>query len=250
MSPVDFNPGIRSSEPTPSIDAAAGLSKADCATPGTDPAVLAMLERVQKSDPVLTTPMCPVTQMDFSAFPAVPSPGADMLALLGEVADDQRRANNDARSALLQSTVSEIKSQASKIRTQAAVNLASGLISAGMQIAQGAYSSIASGAALKSVKGLDLSTQSTLLQLKSAKIQGNAQAFEGVGGVIKSIMDYESKLFDADIKLSEANVEGLRDMRERLSSLDQSLNELISKATSVQQTIADSVNQTRTRIVG
>lgn len=95
-----------------------------------------------------------------------------MLALLGEVADDQRRANNDARSALLQSTVSEIKSQASKIRTQAAVNLASGLISAGMQIAQGAYSSIASGAALKSVKGLDLSTQSTLLQLKSAKIQG------------------------------------------------------------------------------
>lgn len=63
-------------------------------------------------------------------------------------------------------------------------------------------------------------------------------------------MDYESKLFDADIKLSEANVEGLRDMRERLSSLDQSLNELISKATSVQQTIADSVNQTRTRIVG
>lgn len=241
--PVELNPALRTT-PSDGLDTLNTDLKAKGPSSGPDPELLAMLERVRKTDPVLTTPMVPVTEMDFSAFPAVPSPGADLLALLGEIADDQRRANNDARSALLQSTVSELEDQASRIRTQASVNLASGLISAGLQFAQGAYSSIASG------KALHTTAQPDILQLTNSKIQGNSAALKAVGDAVKSIMDYESTLFDVENKLSDARIEGLRDMRERLSSVDQSLNELISKATSAQEAISESTNQTRTRILG
>lgn len=246
---VEFNPAFRTNQ-SDGLNALGNDLKGKGLPSGPDPEFLAMLERVRKTDPVLTTPMIPVTEMDFSAFPSVPSPGADLLALLSEVADEQRRANNDARSALLQSTVSELEGQASRIRTQAAVNLASGLISAGFEFAQGAYSSIASGAALKSVKGLDSTAQAALLQIKGTKIQGNAAAFKAVGDAIKSVMDYEGTIYDVENKLSEANIERLRDMRERLSSLDQSLNELISKAASAQGELSETTNQTRTRILG
>ena len=201
--------------------------------------------------PVLSQPK---GMPDFSSLTGgVPSLGANVLALIGDVADEQRRANNEQRFQQSQMIVSKLHDQASTIRTQAKVNFAMGLVSAGIQFASAAYTIGATGKALASQPAgntrADKMVHAAKMTLKNSEIQAYSQAISGTGSTVNSAKEFTSAMFDAEMKDRDAQIEMIRAYLTQLDSLKQSLEEVIRKATQTQDEIQQSTNQTRVKIL-
>lgn len=191
---------------------------------------------------------------DFSGLTGgVPSLGANVLALVGDLADEQRRANNEQRFQQSQMIVSKLHDQASTIRTQAAVNLAMGLVSAGIQFAASAYTIGATAKTLSSkpagtTQGAKL-MHAAQMTTQNTKIQAVSQAIGGVGSTVSSVKEFTSAMFDAEMKDRDAQIEMIRAYLTQLDSLKQSLEEVIQKARQTQDELQQSTNQTRVKIL-
>ncbi len=225
-----------------SINAAANAGQ----TKSVDDAVIPPAELPESDEnkdiPTLTKPVASFSATTLAGI-ALPSLGATILALIGDAADESRRANVEARKAQSQAIVQTIQNQAEEMRSQAATKLAFGITSGIAQIAigsigiVGAYCNMNSG-----LKGEALATRNALTQ----------SWVQGAGGV-KSMIDAGGESvsagYDVKIKQMDADIEKMRADVTQLDSLTDALKQVISKAVSVQADIQANVNQTRTKIL-
>lgn len=189
------------------------------------------------------------TLRDLSGLSTIPSMGASVLALIIEISDEQRRANRESIYQQTQSIVDKMHAQADAMRDTAVTQLALGITSAAITIGASVYTIGAS--ALKSVSGSTLSEsmQAALLQTRNAQIGAASQGLGGLGTIASSASEYVGTAGNAASKVTDAEIEQLRGYKSVLESLDESLKEVIQKAISTQDQIAQNTNQTRVKIL-
>lgn len=177
--------------------------------------------------------------------------GASVLALIIEISDEQRRANRESIYQQTQSIVDKMHAQADAMRDTAVTQLALGITSAAITIGASVYTIGASASALKSVSGSTLSEsmQAALLQTRNAQIGAASQGLGGLGTIASSASEYVGTAGNAASKVTDAEIEQLRGYKSVLESLDESLKEVIQKAISTQDQIAQNTNQTRVTIL-
>lgn len=198
---------------------------------------------VKTSLPTLPPPMGTGTLWE-NGLPGLPSFSANYLAMIGDVASQQRRQSAEQRALQTEITVNEIKEQAKELRAKAITQLCIGIVTGTLSIAQGAMS-------FKMMKsGLASNPDSQASMLLNTKVQSFNSAAGGVTGMMGSINQAVGGLFDANIKAGDANIERSRAMSDSLKSLEDALRELIQKMLSTMDAIQQSTNQTRTKILG
>ena len=197
-------------------------------------------ERVMDQLPPLTPP---IFEQDFSlyAYAAPASFGSTYLALIQDLAAEQRKQNADAKALQTEAQIANIEEQAKNIRTKAALDLTASVISGAAQIASGLTSSIMAGSALKA--GTDG-------MLASTRIQGISGAITGAGTIVSGSFTFGAAMVEAENKELEADAERMRATQEQLSRIDDALHELLQKARSTQDAIQQNMNQTRSKILG
>jgi hypothetical protein len=205
---------------------------------------------------------------------AVPSPGAMIMSLIVDMANDERKQTRELRWAQTESIVQSMEDQADKMREKAAVQLAVGIVSGALQIGMAGVQIGMAGASLgKSKESIDLHRNAKLAKQEGNALQraefndasklaakqsdalgARAQAVgtmnQGMGGIIGSFSQFAGTMFDADLKKMDADQERMRAMRDNLKDLDDSMKELISKAIATMDSIQQNMNQTRTKILG
>lgn len=245
---INFEPKINSTQEVPGFDN--DISKISL-TEKTD-FVVPNVKMIEGSPFVnLPTPIKSIADVDMSAFVGIPSPGADVLALLSDLADEQRRANREQMMAQTQAAVATIKEQAQMTRDQAVSNLVMGLVSSTIQIGTSLSSAIGSGKIISSTEGIaDAGLRAAMMQAKSTQLQGFTQSVSGLADMLDATKGFISSQNDAAIKEKDAQLEMIRAFRAQLESLDDVFKELIHKATSTHDSIQQTTNQTRTRILG
>lgn len=191
------------------------------------------------------------TLRDLSGLSTIPSMGASVLALIIEISDEQRRANRESIYQQTQSIVDKMHAQADAMRDTAVTQLALGITSAAITIGASVYTIGASASALKSVSGSTLSEsmQAALLQTRNAQIGAASQGLGGLGTIASSASEYVGTAGNAASKVTDAEIEQLRGYKSVLESLDESLKEVVQKAISTQDQIAQNTNQTRVKIL-
>lgn len=195
-----------------------------------------------------------------ASMQGVPSLGASVLELIGNVSDEQRRANNEQRFQESLKVVNELHDQADTMRSQAAVNLALGLVSAGIQIGASTFQTVQSvrafsgynssmNAANAGAKSEAVNRANNMLQTMNIQIQGVTGIISGSAKIFDSAKEMASTMLDAEMKDREADIELKRSLIAQLDSLNNALKEVIQKAMQTQETIQANTNQTRTKIL-
>jgi hypothetical protein len=189
-------------------------------------------------------------------FGVLPSPGALVMSLVTKYAGEQREQNRQIRHEMTEQIVASMQEQADKMREMAAIQLAMGIASGAITIASGVLQVGTAVVAFKVGAVPDGATeaQKSAIDAKVSVInstsQGVGQAAGGVAGIAKSIGDFYGTIYQAKIKEMDADQEKLRDMRDALKDLDEGLKELIQKALAAQDSIQQTQNQARTKILG
>ena len=188
----------------------------------------------------------PIYKQDFSLYAgsAPASFGSTYLALIQDLASDQRKQNADAKALQTEAQIKNIEQQADNIRTKAAFDLTASVVSGACQIASGAVS-IGMGATALKTGGTD-----GQLMVKNTQIGGVSSAIGGVGTTISGFFTFGSTSVEAETKELEADAERMRATQEQLSRIDDALKELLQKARSTQDTMQQNINQTRAKILG
>ena len=227
----------------------------------------------------------PQSSVSCSSFVALPSFGSSYLALITEISSEERRRNAEMRAMQTEEMVAKIQDQADTIREKAVAQLVTGIVTGTLSIAQGiASASITAKGIGENQKLADAARQQTidmatgggtqpltgkaaLNTLKEAEnaatlarqqgdmmLNSKVQMFNsimgGSSGILGSIGQCVTTMYDAELKESEASVERIRAQQQNLESLDESLKALIQKAISSQDAIQQNINQTRTKILG
>ena len=163
-----------------------------------------------------------------------------------------RRANAEMRKEATRATVEEIRGQAQKTREQAVLNLALGITSAAISAGISLGTSLRSASLMNAAGGpsANLSAgQAAILQTQNASIEAQGKALHGAADAVDAVKNFLNASNEAAIKEADARIETLRAHRAALESLDESVKEVIKKALEAQQAVAESMNQTRTRIL-
>ena len=197
-------------------------------------------------------PELPAAALEGLSASGIPSLGASTLALIEQVSDDMRRANAEMRKEATRATVEEIRGQAQKTREQAVLNLALGITSAAISAGISLGTSLRSASLMNAAGGpsANLSAgQAAILQSQNASIEAQGKALHGAADAVDAVKNFLNASNEAAIKEADARIETLRAHRAALESLDESVKEVIKKALEAQQAVAESMNQTRTRIL-
>lgn len=190
----------------------------------------------------------------------LPSLGSQVMALVGDAANEQRQVNKEERILQTKRTVAQLKEQATEMRNQAVTQLVLGVISGAVQFTMGAFTAGATGKVLHMSGNSTLSSTSqhtavadnaeTLLTSRTSFIKGVSEAVGSASQFADTGAGYSKTTFDARMKDIDAQVEQLRAMQASIDSLDEALKQTIQKAMQAQEAIQQSTNQTRTRILG
>jgi hypothetical protein len=197
------------------------------------------MQQVTAGLPKLVPPN--VALMDNLAnWPAMPAPGAIIMALITEVAADQRQQNRELMWAQTEAVVDSMKDQADKMRAMAVTQMVIGLAAAATTMAAGiAQAKVAS--AKSSGPGASM--------IQSAKAQGVGQAVGGGAGALNSVNQFVGSMFQAEFKEMEADQERMRATRDSIKDLNDGLKELIQKSLASAESIQQGKNQATTRIL-
>ena len=244
---------------------------------------LSFRETVDEIRDLLPTPLHSVS---YSGLGALPSFGSNYLALITELSSEERRQNAEMRALQTEEMASKIEEQADTLRDKAITQLVTGVVTGMVSIAQGVTSvaitakgmagneklaqnaydasiNESTGFGTKPIVGeqamtatLNKATSASSLARQQAdmmlntKVQTFNSSMGGVSGILGSIGQCVSTMYDAELKELEGDVERIRAQQQNLESLDESLKALIQKAISSQDTIQQNINQTRTKILG
>lgn len=188
----------------------------------------------------------PIYEQDFSLYvgSAPASFGSTYLALIQDLAADQRKQTADAKALQTEALISNIEEQADNIRTKAALDLTASIVSGAAQIASGIASASMGASALKS------GAAGEALQTKNTQIMGISGAITGAGTAASGAFTFGGTMVEASNKDLEADAERIRSTQDQLDRIDDALHELLQKARSTQDTIQQNMNQTRAKILG
>lgn len=244
--PVNFNPNVASDLSVSALQAAE--AKAEALAEAADELPEAKtLTQLSEGLPALAEPKSAAST---AVLGAVPSLGASVLALTTELADQQRRANNEQRIQQSKAIVENIHAQADEIRDTAVANLVMGLVSSGIQAASAGFQIGASASALKATSTIaDANLRGATLAAMNARNTGITEGLKGLTTGLSSVNEFVSATSSAALKDQEAEVEAMRAYLAQLDSLNDALKEVIQKAISNQDAIQQSTNQTRTKIL-
>jgi peptide deformylase len=208
------------------------------------------LSAITTSLPTLPPPMGTGALWD-NGLDGLPSFSANYLALIGDLASQQRRQSAEQRALQTEIIVDKIKDQAQEMRDKAIFQLCMGVASGLLSIAQGvvAFKMMSSGVSANA-KITDAAARGHADMLLNTKVQSFNSAAGGVTGMVGSISQAVGGMYDAEIKLMDADIERARAQTDALKSLEDSLRELIQKMLSTMDAIQQSSNQTRTKILG
>ena len=208
------------------------------------------LSTVTTSLPTLPPPIGTGKLWD-NGLQGLPSFSANFLALIGDVASEQRRKSAEQRALQTEMIIDTIKDQAQEMRSKAVFQLCMGIASGAMSIAQGvaSFSMMSSGVA-KNSKIEIAADRSHADMLLNTKVQSFNSSAGGVSGMLGSINQAVGSFYDADIKLMDATIERARAQTDALKTMEDSLKELIGKMLSTMDSIQQNTNQTRTKILG
>lgn len=244
--PVNFNPNVASDLTVSALQAAEAKTEAQALAADELPEAKA-LTQLSEGLPALAEPKSAAST---AVLGAVPSLGASVLALTTELADQQRRANNEQRIQQSMAIVENIHAQADEIRDTAVANLVMGLVSSGIQVASAGFQIGSSASALKATSAIaDTNLRGATLAAMNAKNMGITEGLKGITTGLSSVNEFVSATSSAAIKDQEAEVEAMRAYLAQLDSLNDALKEVIQKAISNQDAIQQSTNQTRTKIL-
>lgn len=205
---------------------------------------------VTTSLPTLPPPMGTGSVWD-SGLQGLPSFSANYLAMIGDLAAQQRRQSAEQRALQTEIIVDTIKDQAQMMREKAIFQLCMGIASGLFSIAQGAVSfGMMSSGVKANAKITDQSQRSHADMLLNTKVQSFNSAAGGVGGMLSSVNQAVGGIYDAEIKMKDADIERARALTDALKNLEDSLRDLIQKMLSTMDAIQQSSNQTRTKILG
>ena len=207
------------------------------------------LSTVTTSLPTLPPPIGTGKLWD-NGLDGLPSFSANYLALIGDVASEQRRKSAEQRALQTEIIIDTIKDQAQEMRSKAVFQLCMGIVSGALSIAQGAmaFKMMASGVSANAK--LDATAKGHADMLLNTKVQSFNAGAGGVTGMVGSISQAVGSFYDADIKLMDADIERARAQSDALKSLEDGLRELIGKMLSTMDSIQQNTNQTRTKILG
>jgi len=194
----------------------------------------------------------PIMERDITSYTAgaLPSFGSNYMALITELAADQRKQTADQKALQTEMLISNIEEQADKIRTKAALELTASVITGATQIASGIFTvaKVSSGmAGSQNMSAKQLNAQALTV---TTKVGAQSGAITGAGTILSGAFTFGSTMVEAESKELEADAERIRAMQDLLDRQDQALHELIQKSLSTQETIQQNINQTRTKILG
>lgn len=171
---------------------------------------------------------------------AVPSMGANVLAILQQLYDDSRRANNEARYQKQSTVIESMKDTAEQMRSNATDVLIASCFAAGVQCVAGVVS-VCGG--ISTSKMEDVAARAAQM-----KWSGFNQALGAASSAISAGSEYLNTTGQATIKEMEAKTEQEKQMLEVYSNLNDSLKEVISKTNQAMNAIQQTENSTRTKI--
>lgn len=185
----------------------------------------------------------PVTQKVAVNYSMLPSLGAMANAVITDTSNEQRKMMSDMRIEANKALVAKIEEEVSEMRTKAVTQFVLGLASGLVTIGSGLYQAGASGAALKSgLAGEQLATTNSI-------IQGTAGVMGGISKIVDSSSQFAGTMIDAEITVLHKEQEQIRQLRDRLESLDASLKELIQKGNQTSEAIVQSSREMRNRLL-
>lgn len=191
----------------------------------------------------------PIMERDITSYTAgaLPSFGSNYMALITELAADQRKQSADQKALQTEMLIGNIEEQADNIRTKAALELTASVISGSMQIASGVFTVAGVSKGMSGVSGANYTGAAMTV---TTKVQAQAGAFTGAGTIASGAFNFGATMVEAGTKELEAEAERIRATQDLLDKQDQALHELIQKSISTQDTIQQNINQTRTKILG
>jgi hypothetical protein len=207
------------------------------------------LSTVTTSLPTLPPPIGTGKLWD-NGLQGLPSFSANFLALIGDVASEQRRKSAEQRALQTEIIIDTIKDQAQEMRSKAVFQLCMGIASGALSIAQGAMAFKMMSSGVSANAKLDATAKGHADMLLNTKVQSFNAGAGGVTGMVGSISQAVGSFYDADIKLMDADIERARAQSDALKSLEDGLRELIGKMLSTMDSIQQNTNQTRTKILG
>ena len=176
-----------------------------------------------------------------SNWPAMPAPGALVMALITELSANQRQQNWELSWAQTEAIVDSMKEQAKEMRNMAVAQFVLSMAAAVTTMAGG----IAQSAMATS--GLRMNDVDKMLQ--STKAQGVGTAVGGGASLLSAGSQFAGSMYQAKFKEMEADQERMRALRESLKDLNAGLKELIQKTLSSTESIQQVKNQATTRIL-
>ncbi len=195
----------------------------------------------------------PDGDVDVSAFLALPSPGAALLALVTEANAESKKMSQQLAFEKGLQAVDKMKEEAESIRSnaivQCAMGCASGLVSIGSGVAGGCLATGA-GPLLKTTNAGGEVVQKYSTQQLSALSTSVTTSIGGLTRVNDSIAGMLNSFASAEQKEMQAEAEMFRNLRDSLKSLVDNYNQVIAKALSTTDSLQQSTNQARTKIMG
>lgn len=181
---------------------------------------------------------------------ALPSFGANLMALISDDAAENRRLSAEQRAVQTEIIVDQIHDKAAKMREKAIVQLCVGIVTGLASVAQGVASSAMMGSGMQATKGMEGTVKSNADMLLNTKVQSFNSAASGANNMMQGIGTAIGGIYDSEITNMETVIERARAQTDALKSLEDSLKELMSKLLSTQDAIQQNNNQTRTKILG
>jgi|GEM_PF-3716419 uncharacterized phage infection (PIP) family protein YhgE len=185
---------------------------------------------------------------------------ASLAAMLGalivQASAEQREQNRQEIRSATEANIENLKSQASELREKA-TDIRNAAIASGVaQIASGAMSivggSVSVNAGAKSIGMTETMAKATMMKGAgySAIAEGAGSVFGGVGKIVEGEFNASQVERDAKIKELEAGHDKNEELIATLKSYNEGLKDVIDRVLSAVQSMTESSNQARAKILG
>jgi hypothetical protein len=186
----------------------------------------------------------PKYDLDFAGLELMPTPGAAVMALITKNAAEQRQINKNIKAAEAEEVAKTIEEQAEEMKKKAVLQLVMGCISGAVSIAGGLCTACRAGSALGA------KMESGQAMLKSTQLGGEQSAWQGLSTIFSTVSQYYGTVYDANIKEMDAKIERTRSGIDALKDLNEALTDLIRKSLQTSESVQESSNQARAKILG
>lgn len=193
-----------------------------------------------------------------------------VLALIQQTTSELHRDNRELSYQAQMQAADSLDKQAETMRDKAVINLVTGIVQGGLQIAGGmaqmASSIKAAADVYKAVPPAEgVSRSQALLQALSDPVQGSAlssymqhinnygssigQMMQGAGATANALGSFFATQKDADLQAEQANQKRLEAFAEQLKSINESFNQTVQAAIETSKSISQSMVETNKRIL-